>query len=81
MQTKAKLCLALSTALGMSLFAAPAIAAEAQSPAGEENGGIGTGEIIVTAQKRAQNLQDVPLAISVVSGAQLERANVNSAEQ
>jgi iron complex outermembrane receptor protein len=53
----------------------------AQSPAGEENGGIGTGEIIVTAQKRAQNLQDVPLAISVVSGAQLERANVNSAEQ
>jgi iron complex outermembrane receptor protein len=52
----------------------------AQSPAGEENG-IGTGEIIVTAQKRAQNLQDVPLAISVVSGAQLERANVNSAEQ
>ena len=38
-------------------------------------------EIIVTAQKRVQNLQDVPVAISVVTGAQLEQANINSAEQ
>jgi len=28
-------------------------------------------EIVVTAQKRAENLQDVPIAISTVSGAQL----------
>ncbi|MBI1685149.1 TonB-dependent receptor domain-containing protein [Caulobacter hibisci] len=33
-------------------------------------------EIVVTSQKRAENVQDVPLAISVVSGAQLERASV-----
>ena len=42
---------------------------------------IASGDIIVTAQKRAQNLQDVPVAITVVSGAQLEAANINSAEQ
>jgi iron complex outermembrane recepter protein len=32
------------------------------------------GDIIVTAQKRAQNLQEVPAAVSVVSSAQLEQA-------
>ncbi len=31
------------------------------------------GEIIVTAQKRSERLQDVPVAVSVVSGATLER--------
>jgi iron complex outermembrane receptor protein len=34
-------------------------------------------EIVVTAQKRAENIQEVPLAISVVTGEQLQSANVN----
>lgn len=38
-------------------------------------------EVIVTAQKRSENLQKVPISISVVSGEAMERANVNSAEQ
>ena len=38
-------------------------------------------EIIVTAQKRSENVQKVPIAISVVSGEAMERANINSAEQ
>lgn len=38
-------------------------------------------EVIVTAQKRSESLQKVPIAISVVSGEAMERANVNSAEQ
>lgn len=33
-------------------------------------------EVIVTAQKRAENVQDVPLAVAVVTGAQLENAGV-----
>ncbi|GGE67934.1 TonB-dependent receptor [Niveispirillum cyanobacteriorum] len=45
------------------------------------DGGFLLEEIIVTAQKRVQNLQDVPVAISVVTGDQLEQANINSAEQ
>jgi len=35
-----------------------------------------SGDIVVTAQKRAENVQDVPLAITVATGAQLETANV-----
>src|SRR4051794_27339127 len=33
-------------------------------------------EVVVTAQKREQNVQDVPLAVAVVSAAQMERAGV-----
>lgn len=34
-------------------------------------------EVIVTAQKRPENVQDVPLAITVVTGEALDQANVN----
>jgi iron complex outermembrane receptor protein len=36
-------------------------------------------EVIVTAQKRAENLQEVPIAITVATGAQLQAANVITA--
>lgn len=80
--TKFRLALALSTAVA-AMLSAPAHAQDAapQDGAGTADSAFGGTEIIVTAQKRAQNLQDVPVAISVVSGDQLERANVNSAEQ
>lgn len=35
-------------------------------------------EVIVTAQGREQNLQDVPVAVSVVSGESLERLNIKT---
>jgi iron complex outermembrane receptor protein len=44
----------------------PGAAADAASPAATP-----PGEIIVTAQKRSERLQDVPIAVSVVSGAAL----------
>lgn len=47
------------------LAASPAFAQDEQ-PSAENEGGIG--EIVVTAQKRAQNLQDVPISIAAVSG-------------
>ncbi len=65
--------LAAGTALALVGLAGAAVA--------QESSGILLEEIIVTAQKRVQNLQDVPVAISVVTGDQLEQANVNSAEQ
>jgi iron complex outermembrane recepter protein len=37
-------------------------------------------EIIVTAQKRQENLQDVPVSVQVVSGQTLELQNLNSLE-
>lgn len=51
----------------LALMATPAFAQDA-APAEDE----AIGEIIVTAQKRSERLQDVPVAVSVVSGATLE---------
>lgn len=38
-------------------------------------------EIVVTAQKRQEGLQDVPIAIAVVSGASIERMSVRNLEE
>lgn len=57
-----KTLLLASSALALIATSAPAFAQEA-----EDEGGKGT-EIIVTAQKREENLQEVPLAISVIGG-------------
>ena len=70
------------TSLGATLFAAAfvpttAFAQTAPAPAAEQ----AAGEIIVTAQRRSENLQTVPVAISVVSGAQLAQSNINGVEQ
>ena len=40
-----------------------------------------SGEIIVTAQKRAENLQKVPIVITAVSGAQLTTAGVTQPDE
>ena len=37
-------------------------------------------EIVVTARKREENLQDVPLAVSAISAEQIERAGIRSVE-
>ena len=57
-----------------SLTVAGAVAlALATAAAGAQNAPTATnlGEVIVTAQKRAERIQDVPVAVSVVSGSQL----------
>lgn len=38
-------------------------------------------EIIVTAQKRVESLQDVPISASVTSGAEIEKANIINLEE
>lgn len=53
-----------------------ATAPQAQPPAAEDDG-VAPGEIIVTAQRRVQNLQDVPISVAVESGASLRTAQVN----
>ena len=47
-----------------------------QAPAAEESEGLG--EIIVTATKRNENLQDVPVAITAITSAQLSKQGVFS---
>ena len=38
-------------------------------------------EIVVTAQKRAENLQDIPLAITAMSGDFLEQAGITAVDE
>ncbi|MBJ7444008.1 MAG: TonB-dependent receptor [Sphingobium sp.] len=57
-----------------ALVAAPALAQEA-----EQSGGIA--EIVVTAQKRAENVQDVPIAISAFTSESLQERAVGSVSQ
>jgi len=61
----------LGTAALLAFAAAPAFA---QTPAEPAAAAVeDSAEIVVTAQKRTERLQDVPVAVSVVSGAALER--------
>ena len=59
---------------GLAVTAMPLAAQEA-----EQASGATIGEIVVTAQKREQNLQEVPLAISVLGADKLQQLQVNDA--
>lgn len=62
--------LALTSAILSSLaIAAPAAAQDAAPMADEAEDG---GEIVVTARRREENLQDVPISVTAISGDQLE---------
>lgn len=69
--------------VGASCLALAAVDAQAQQGEQveqfEQPGGIG--DIVVTAQRREQNLQEVPIAVSAVSSEFLEQRNVTSIEQ
>ena len=52
------------------LAAAPAAAQEAAEAAAADDGGLD--EIVVTAQRRAENLQDVPISVTAVGGEKLD---------
>ncbi len=68
--------LALSGSIVAFASAAPALAQDAAEPASE--GGIQ--EIIVTANKVAENVQDVPIAITALTGDRLEQTGTTSLE-
>ena len=65
--------LVASTAL--SAIAAPAFAQTA-APASEQ-ADVDSADIVVTASKREERLQSVPISVTVVDGAQLTRQNIN----
>ena len=75
MNTKfnARTGLLLCTALASTCFATSAAYAQA---ADESTGGLE--EIVVTAQKREQSLQDVPVAVTAISQASLETNRIVS---
>ena len=70
----------LGTAALFAVAAAPLAAQTATPVAAAAEDSL---EIVVTAQKRSERLQDVPVAVSVISGATLERnggINIESAQ-
>ena len=63
---------AIAASASLLALSAPAMAQDAES----DNSGIG--DIVVTAQKRSENVQDVPIAISAVGSAYLESRGIDS---
>jgi len=67
----------LASTPGLSQNAQVAVPNVPQGSADEN----GTGDIVVTAQRRTQNLQDVPISVTVTSGTALRRQNITNLEQ
>lgn len=65
-----------TAALAAAAFWAKAASAQEAETAANANTGID--EIIVTAQKRAENVQDVPIAITAVTAQALQDQNISS---
>jgi iron complex outermembrane receptor protein len=78
------LSIALSSApaLAQDATADAAVATDAADPAAPqaEEPPADNGEIVVTAQKRAENVQDVPISIAAFTGETLEKNNVVNLE-
>ncbi|MCW6533827.1 TonB-dependent receptor [Sphingomonas lycopersici] len=66
---------ASSLAVMTTIALAPAAHAQTQGSDGAA-ANAGVGEIVVTAQKRAESVQNVPISIAAFEGATLEKANV-----
>ena len=73
-----KLHLISATALAVSM-AMPAFAQDAPQ-ADDEGTGFGD-EIVVTAQRQAQSLQDVPIAVSAFTTEALERQQIDNPQE
>src|SRR6201987_1206239 len=76
MMTNKKIARAVAAILGTHA----AVAAAADQPAGGETGaGIASiQEVVVTAQRRSENAQDVPIAMQALSGETLAQLNVTT---
>src|ERR1700731_3970959 len=73
---------AATAALGAMLLAAPALA-ETPNPSQSALAADGNQieEIIVTAQKRSQNIQDIPITVNAIDGATLKELGIKSSDE
>lgn len=70
--------LAGSAAIALTFVAAPALAQDATETSASAQTEEDDDIITVTAQKRAENVQDVPSSVSVISGQELENSGATS---
>src|SRR4051812_26434809 len=76
MSAKSGLFMAGALCAATALTAAAAPAAAQETEASDPN--VDSGEVIVTAQRREERLQDVPISVTALSAAQLESRGVAS---
>ena len=67
----------LAATCAVLFVSAPAFAQDAASP---QTDGVSTGDIVVTARRRDEALQDVPISVSAISGEQLSRSGVTDVQ-
>lgn len=77
-----KIKLTRNLLLATSAFIIPLSAAYAEDEVSADSGSMAAADdndvIVVTAQKRTQNIKDVPIAITVISGSQIENEQITS---
>ena len=61
-------------------IASPAAAQDTPAPQAEEQRQGGVGTIVVTAQRRSEDLQDVPISVSAIGEEQLDELNIDTFE-
>ncbi|MGB3846964.1 MAG: TonB-dependent receptor [Sphingopyxis sp.] len=71
---------AITALMGSTLIVSGAYAQEG-APTPDANAADNANEIVVTAQKREQSLQDVPLSVAVLGGEQLGNRNITEISQ
>ena len=67
---------AFASVLALSL-GAPAFAQAEDDDSAADNGSVLGQEIVVTAQKREERLQDVPVSVVAISGEQLDKVGIS----
>src|SRR3546814_9153379 len=61
--------------------AQPQAVAPDQAESTDSTSSVGIGDIVVTAQRRAENVQQVPIAVAAFSGAALQEKGVDNVSQ
>lgn len=68
--------------MGLAVTLASPASAQEGAPAGPtEQASTSSGDIVVTARRREENLQDVPVAVTAVSGSTLQERGITDATQ
>ena len=70
---------ALALTAGALIYAPPA-SAQSGSPPPQGGGSFAIDEVVVTAQRRAERAQDVPISVTALSARELERSGLASTE-
>jgi iron complex outermembrane receptor protein len=70
-----------ASALAGSGLALAAVPAQAQTAAASDASGTSIAEIVVTAQRREERLQDVPISVTAITSAQLAMEHVDDASR